>query len=165
MGRAMSEAAAFYRHLKELFGTDPARGQHRSSRSDRLSQRGGSQPFEPGREPRGLGRLIDSLADELGWTSPLAKSELIAAWTDVVGDETAKHSEPVGIENGVLTVRCDSTGWSTQLRLMRGELLAHIERRFPDAGVESIRFLGPDVPSWKRGPRSVPGRGPRDTYG
>ena len=32
-------------------------------------------------------------------------------------------------------------------------------------GVETIRFQGPDAPTWKRGPRSVPGRGPRDTYG
>ena len=109
--------------------------------------------------------MIDSLTDELGWSSPLAKSELIAAWTDVVGEETAKHSDPVEVEGGVLTVRCDSTSWATQLRLMRGELLQHIDRRYPDAGVESIRFLGPDVPTWKRGPRSVPGRGPRDTYG
>ncbi|QDZ15544.1 DUF721 domain-containing protein [Humibacter ginsenosidimutans] len=161
----MSEASSYYRHLKELFGKDPGYGQRRSARTDRAAARGGSQPFEPGREPRGLGGLIDSLADELGWTSPLAKSELIAAWADVVGEETAKHSEPVGIEDGVLTVRCDSTSWATQLRLMRTELLVHIERRFERAGVESIRFLGPDVPSWKRGPRSVPGRGPRDTYG
>nr|NLD40552.1 DUF721 domain-containing protein [Actinomycetales bacterium] len=25
--------------------------------------------------------------------------------------------------------------------------------------------LGPKAPSWKHGIRSVPGRGPRDTYG
>jgi predicted nucleic acid-binding Zn ribbon protein len=161
----MSEAAEFYRHLKQLFGADPAWGQRKSNRSARPAERGGSQPFEPGREPRGLGGVIDSLTEELGWTSPLAKSEVIAAWSDVVGAETAKHSEPIGIEGGVLTVRCDSTSWATQLRLMRGELLAHLERSYPDAGVESIRFQGPDVPTWKRGPRSVPGRGPRDTYG
>ena len=34
-----------------------------------------------------------------------------------------------------------------------------------EAGIESIRFLAPNAPSWKSGPRSVPGRGPRDTYG
>ncbi|MGO1853842.1 MAG: DUF721 domain-containing protein, partial [Microbacteriaceae bacterium] len=33
------------------------------------------------------------------------------------------------------------------------------------AGVDNLRFIGPDVPSWKWGPRAVPGRGPRDTYG
>ncbi|MHA7984733.1 DUF721 domain-containing protein [Rathayibacter sp. CAU 1779] len=161
----MSEASDFYRHLKELFGTDPGRGRRRTDRADKRDSRNASQPFDPGREPHGLGRLMDSLADELGWNSPLAKSELMAAWSQVVGEETAKHSDPVGVEGGVLTVRCDSTSWATQLRIMRGELLLHIERRYPDAGVESIRFLGPDVPTWKRGPRSVPGRGPRDTYG
>ena len=160
----MSEASDFYRHLRELFGADPGRGPRRSARTAR-TERSGSQPFEPGREPHGLGGVIDSLTDELGWNSPLAKSELIAAWTEVVGEETAKHSDPVEVEGHVLTVRCDSTSWATQLRLMRGELLQHIEKRYPEAGVESIRFLGPDVPTWKRGPRSVPGRGPRDTYG
>lgn len=161
----MGEAADFYRHLKELFGGDPAYGQRRTKRATAGSGHQGSQPYDPGREPHGIGGVLDALTDQLGWNSPLAKSELIAAWADVVGTETAKHSDPVGIEAGVLTVRCDSTSWATQLRLMRGELLAHIERRYPDAGVESIRFMGPDVPTWKRGPRSVPGRGPRDTYG
>ena len=33
------------------------------------------------------------------------------------------------------------------------------------AGIETVRFIGPDTPSWKRGPRAIPGRGPRDTYG
>ena len=40
-----------------------------------------------------------------------------------------------------------------------------VKERFPDADIVSIRFQGPDAPSWKRGPRSIPGRGPRDTYG
>ncbi|WP_243061746.1 DUF721 domain-containing protein [Humibacter sp. RRB41] len=161
----MSESAEFYRHLKQLFGADPGRGQRNARRESARQGRNTSQPFEPGREPLGLSGAIASLADELGWSSPLAKSELLAAWAEVVGEETAKHSDPAGIEGGVLTVRCDSTSWATQLRLMRGELLLHIQKRYPDAAVESMRFVGPDVPSWKRGPRSIPGRGPRDTYG
>lgn len=161
----MGEAADFYRHLKRLFGSDPGGARRRSARSTRGIERGGSQPFDPGREPHGLGTVIDSLTEELGWNPPLAKSELIAAWAEVVGDETARHSDPVGVSEGTLTVRCDSTSWATQLRLMRGELLVQIDRLYPEAGVENIRFMGPDVPTWKRGPRSVPGRGPRDTYG
>ena len=44
-------------------------------------------------------------------------------------------------------------------------IVTEIARRFPEAKVENVRFIGPDVPSWKWGPRAVPGRGPRDTYG
>jgi len=101
----------------------------------------------------------------MGWTSPLAKGELLLSWPELVGEDTAAHSTPVGIEEEVLTVQCDSTAWATQLRLMRADILTSILKRYPDAGVTSIRFDGPGAPSWKRGPRSIPGRGPRDTYG
>jgi predicted nucleic acid-binding Zn ribbon protein len=83
----------------------------------------------------------------------------------IVGEETAAHSEPVSIEDGVLSIRCDSTAWATQLRLMRSQVTTTIAERYPEAGIESVRFEGPNAPSWKRGPRSIPGRGPRDTYG
>ncbi|MDF2492370.1 MAG: hypothetical protein K0Q58_948, partial [Microbacterium sp.] len=72
---------------------------------------------------------------------------------------------PVTIEDGALVIRCDSTAWATQLRLMRATVTTTIAERHPEAGVESIRVSGPDAPTWKRGPRTVQGRGPRDTYG
>ena len=102
----------------------------------------------------------------LGWDSPLAQSELLAAWAEIAGAETAEHSDPVGIEDGVLTVQCDSTAWATAAA---ADACRRSSTRspssFPEAGIESVRFVGPDAPSWKRGPRAIPGRGPRDTYG
>jgi predicted nucleic acid-binding Zn ribbon protein len=31
--------------------------------------------------------------------------------------------------------------------------------------VKRMRIQGPAAPSWRKGPRHVSGRGPRDTYG
>lgn len=158
-----SESSAVYRRLRGLLG-DPALrskdGRRRAARS-----LDGTAPFENGRDPAGLGDVIDAVTRSLGWSSPLARGELLVAWPELVGSDTAAHSEPVGIEEGVLLVQCDSTAWATQLRLMRAEILTTILQRFPDAEVASVRFIGPGAPTWKRGPRSVPGRGPRDTYG
>lgn len=123
------------------------------------------RPFAPGRDPVGLGDVIGVLAHESGWDSTLARADLVRQWGEVAGAETARHTRPVGLADGMLTVQCDSTAWAKQLQLMRAQILTEILRSFPDAGVESVRFLGPDVPSWKWGPRAVPGRGPRDTYG
>ena len=64
-----------------------------------------------------------------------------------------------------MTVQCDSTAWARQLSSLRAEILTRIIREHPDAGITAVRFVGPDVPSWKWGPRTIPGRGPRDTYG
>jgi predicted nucleic acid-binding Zn ribbon protein len=109
--------------------------------------------------------VIEGLTAKLGWESPLAQSELLASWVEIAGAETAEHSTPTAIEDGVLLVQCDSTAWATQLRLMRSQIMTHIATRYPDAGIAEVRFQGPNAPSWKRGPRSIPGRGPRDTYG
>lgn len=160
---APSEAAAVYLRLKRLFGGRPTATGKSAAR-----QRGGetgSEPFSAGRDPRGLAAVVDALTVELGWDSELDKAELMEAWSELVGETTAAKSQPVGIEDGVLTVRCESTAWATQLRIMRTELLAAIAQRYPRAGIQSIRFNGPDVPSWKYGRRSMQGRGPRDTYG
>jgi len=160
---AVSESRNVYLRFKATFGGNT----HRSADARKRAVRdpSSSTPFGGGRDPRGLGEVMDSLTSKLGWDSPLAKSELLASWESIVGTETAEHSHPAGIEEGVLAVRCDSTAWATQLRLMRVQILNLITSRYPEAGVNSLRFEGPGAPSWKRGPRSVPGRGPRDTYG
>lgn len=159
---SQSEASVVYLRLKRLFG-----GAGRAARNRQRADAGtaGSEPFGAGRDPRGLGAIVDALTGELGWDSELDKAELIGAWAELVGETTAAKSSPVGIEDGVLTVQCESTAWATQLRIMRTELLAAIAQKYPRAGIQSIRFNGPDVPSWKYGSRSTKWRGPRDTYG
>ena len=122
-------------------------------------------PFAPGRDPKGLGDALSDLTREAGWVPQLAREDLVLQWDDVAGEDTARHAQPVALTDGMLTIRCDSTAWAKQLQLMRSHILSQILSRHPDAGVTSVRFVGPDVPSWKWGPRAIPGRGPRDTYG
>lgn len=157
-----AEAIAVYERFKFLFTGNRPKPRRKQGTP---GQPGESVPYGLGREPRGLGDVMDALTVQLGWDSNLSQAELVANWTALAGEETAKHSEPIGVESGTLTVQCESTAWATQLRLMRLEIMKQIALRYPEAGIEGIRFLGPNVPSFKRGPRSVQGRGVRDTYG
>jgi predicted nucleic acid-binding Zn ribbon protein len=158
-----SESRLVYLRFRRLFGDGSSRSSDARKRAKK--EPGASVPFSAGRDPQALSSVVDALTAKLGWNSPLAKSELLASWHELAGAETAEHCVPVGIDDGTLTVRCDSTAWATQLRLMRSVVLGQISVRYPDAGITQVRFVGPNVPSWKRGPRSIPGRGPRDTYG
>ena len=162
-GAEEPEHVAVYLRFRALFG-DPSR---RSSTARKRRERveGASVPFGAGRDPHGLGDVIDGLSTKMGWASPLARGELLVSWPEIVGVETAEHARPIGVEDGVLTIQCDSTAWATQLRLMRSQITTTIATTFPEAGIREVQFVGPGVPSWKRGPRSIPGRGPRDTYG
>lgn len=146
-----------------LRGLEP--GPYRKRRRQRRTTDDENQPFTSGRDPRGVGDVISDLTRAAGWGPQLARADLSRTWADVAGAETAQHTRPVALDAGLLTVQADSTAWAKQLQLMRAQVLSEIIRRFPEAGVDSIRFIGPDVPSWKWGPRAIPGRGPRDTYG
>jgi predicted nucleic acid-binding Zn ribbon protein len=95
----------------------------------------------------------------------MAEADLHVHWAEVVGADNAVNSKPEEIVDGTLTIRCKSTAWATQLRLMAPQILELVNERYESLGITAIKTLGPDAPSWKKGPRSVPGRGPRDTYG
>ena len=91
---------------------------------------------------------------------------LLARCGLLVGASNAAHSSPEGYADTVLTVRADSTAWATQLRYLSPQLVAMLNEQLGDGTVTRIKVLGPDAPSWKKGPRSVrDGRGPRDSYG
>jgi predicted nucleic acid-binding Zn ribbon protein len=162
---APAEHINVYLRFRQVFGEAGSRSNDARKRLKNKKEGGKSVPFGPGRDPFGIDDVLSLLTSKLGWNSPLARADLLASWADVAGEETAEHSTPVGIEDGVLTVQCDSTAWATQLRLMRGSITTEIAKRYPEAGIQSVKFDGPNAPSWKRGLRSIPGRGPRDTYG
>lgn len=153
------ETLATYLRLRGL------KAPQRRKRRTRVDPDDANAPFMPGRDPQGLGDALAALTKQAGWNPQLAQEDLLLQWPDVAGPDTAAHTEAVSYVNGVLTVRCDTTAWTKQLQLMRSHILTQIQLQHPEAGVQSIRFLGPDVPSWNWGPRTAPGRGPRDTYG
>lgn len=157
----LPESMATYLRLRGL-EPSPYRRKRRQRRSADSEE---NVPFTAGRDPHGVGDVLADLTRTAGWNSALAREDLVRTWDDVAGEETAKHTRPVALDAGMLTVQADSTAWAKQLQLMRAQILSEIVRRFPEAGVDSIRFIGPDVPSWKWGPRAIQGRGPRDTYG
>jgi predicted nucleic acid-binding Zn ribbon protein len=48
---------------------------------------------------------------------------------------------------------------------MSADILKNIVTKLPALEVKEVRFIGPQAPSFKRGLRSVPGPGARDTFG
>ena len=137
----------------------------RDSKRRERNQRQNSKPFDTGRAPKNIASTIDELIRGFGWQGKVAEGDLFANWKLIVGDRVAEFSYPEDLSKGILTIRCKSTAWATQLRLMSGEVMVKIKERTPDLDVKEVRVLGPQAPSFKRGIRSVPGRGPRDTFG
>lgn len=118
-----------------------------------------------GRDPQTFGSVVQRLLHERGWVQDVSVGGVIGRWREVVGDQVADHCTPETFEDKVLVVRADSTAWATQVRLLTPRLLERLAQEVGDGVVESVTVLGPAGPSFRRGPRSVRGPGPRDTYG
>ncbi|MDO5067567.1 MAG: DciA family protein [Propionibacteriaceae bacterium] len=126
-------------------------------------QRSGAHPDD--RDPQLIGSVLEGVAKRRGWRKQLSLSMVLRDWAGLVGQANAEHSQPVQFLDGVLTVQCDSTAWASAMKFNASALVARLNRELGDRSVLRIEFLGPRAPSWKKGRRSVPGRGPRDTYG
>ncbi|WP_433307919.1 DUF721 domain-containing protein [Actinoplanes sp. CA-030573] len=127
--------------------------------------RGYSGPGPDPRDPQLFGDVLGRLMKARGWEKPKAEATVFGAWERVVGPDIAKHSRPVKLDAGVLTVEAESTAWATQLRMLAATLLKNIAAEVGHNVVTKLNIHGPAAPSWSKGPRRVQGRGPRDTYG
>lgn len=141
-------------------GGGAGNGRGQNPRRRRWSGAGSDQ-----RDPQPFGRIVSRLAVERGWNTRLATGQVFGQWTQLVGEEVAEHAQPIALRDGELTVQATSTAWATQLRLLQGQLLVKIAGVVGNGVVKRMRIQGPAAPSWRKGPRHVSGRGPRDTYG
>ncbi|MEA5055927.1 MAG: DciA family protein, partial [Propionicimonas sp.] len=116
-------------------------------------------------EPEPLGELLQGLIAEQGWSTEVNLHHLLGRWPALVGEVNAAHSAPEAFADKVFTVRAESTTWASSLRQIAPQLVARLNDALGQGTVERVLVIGPTAPSWKKGRRSVPGRGPRDTYG
>ncbi|MEY9843246.1 DUF721 domain-containing protein [Streptacidiphilus sp. MAP5-3] len=150
---------------------DQARARGEAASQKRQARRTGlrSGARADGRDPQPLGKAITRLLAERGWEAPAAVGGVMGRWPEIVGKDIAAHCEPEHFdEDGrVLSVRCSSTAWATQLRLMAPQLMRTLNVSLGDGTVRFIKVNGPAAgPSRYRGRLRAPGsKGPGDTWG
>jgi len=112
-----------------------------------------------------FGTMIRRLVAERGWEETTTAAGVLANWDRLVGPEIADHCQPTSLVDGVLELVAESSAWATQLRLLTRTMTARLTEQVGAGVVTSIVVRGPAQADWRKGPRRVQGRGPRDTYG
>ena len=125
--------------------------------------RSGSGP--DGRDPALLRDTVRRLVAERGWEETTTAAGVLANWDRLVGPEIADHCRPASLTDGELVLVAESSAWATQLRLLTRTLVRRLTEQVGEGVVTSIVVRGPAQADWRKGPRRVRGRGPRDTYG
>jgi predicted nucleic acid-binding Zn ribbon protein len=99
---------------------------------------------EPKQRPdrwRAAADLLPALMQKLGLKERLRESEVIDAWSSIVGEFIAAHSAPVALRDGILYVRVLQPSLHYELeRIAKTEILRKLKRRFGAKTIGAVRF-------------------------
>lgn len=73
-----------------------------------------------------VGEGLDNLLKRLGIPSPDDAARLFDEWERLAGEPWARHSEPVGVQDGELIVEVADGGIATLLRYQTGALIERL---------------------------------------
>src|SRR5699024_1037543 len=119
------------------------------------------------RDPQGIGLILRRVLSDLGGNAGMNSGRVLAEWDEIVGERRATDCRPVSFQAGVLLLCAPSAAWARPPRLLARQPVTTIERPGGSHVVAELEVTGPAAAqrSWKKGPRTVTWRGPRDTYG
>ena len=153
-------ALAQARAAAKAKGLTPGPGRRRGRSAPGAS---GSGP--DGRDPVLFGSMINRIVAERGWVEQTSAARVLADWERLVGSAISEHCRPTSLVDGRLVLVAESSAWATQLSLLTRRLQSTLDEQVGAGVVTQITVRGPVQADWRRGPRRVRGRGPRDTYG
>ena len=85
--------------------------------------------------------LMPKLMQRLGLRERLRETEVIDAWSKIVGDFIAAHSTPVALREGILYVRVLQPALHYELeQISKTEILRKLRQRFGAKTIRDVRF-------------------------
>jgi predicted nucleic acid-binding Zn ribbon protein len=85
--------------------------------------------------------ILPSLMQRLGLRERLQETEIVEAWSKIVGEFIAAHSTPVALREGVLYVRVLQPALHYELeQISKIEILRKLKQRFGGKIIRDVRF-------------------------
>jgi predicted nucleic acid-binding Zn ribbon protein len=85
--------------------------------------------------------LVPKLMQRLGLRERLRETEVIDAWSKIVGEFIAAHSAPVALRDGILYVRVLQPALHYELdQISKPEILRKLKQRFGGKTIRDLRF-------------------------
>ena len=85
--------------------------------------------------------VLPELMQRLGLRERLHETEVIDAWSKIVGDFIAAHSTPVALREGILYVRVLQPALHYELeQISKPQILRKLKQRFGGKIIRDIRF-------------------------
>ena len=90
------------------------------------------------RAPRPLAAALGRVT--AGLEPPTLLARVQRCWADAVGEVMNEEAQPVGEQDGVVTVSCRSSVWAEELKMMAPDLRVRVNEALGEEVVAELRF-------------------------
>ena len=87
-----------------------------------------------------IGDVVKNVFGQIESQQTLSKEDIEGHWRSVAGEASLKHSKPVSLDKGELTVWVDSSAWMQELTMRKRQLLKGLKRILGQDRISEIHF-------------------------
>ena len=88
-----------------------------------------------------IDKVLKRTFENLGMKRRLREGKVLGAWDKLVGEQIAKHAQPLGIKRKKLFVQVDNSNWIYQLTLHHKiEILNKLNQEAEEPFIRDIHF-------------------------
>lgn len=98
------------------------------------------KPLAPRRDIRSIGDILKDVVEGLEQPPNENLPILRNAWPEIAGEQIARHSQPVFLENRVLYIDVDHPGWLPELERLKGVLLKKLQASYRELNIRHLHF-------------------------
>lgn len=86
--------------------------------------------------------VLGKLLPKLGIETRIKEADILAAWSGIVGDFIAQHSQPDRLDKGILHIRVIQSSVRYELdRVWKPEIIRKLRERFGERTIRDIKFV------------------------
>lgn len=87
-----------------------------------------------------MAKLVPGVMKRLGLAERVHQAQVFHQWSQIVGQDIARHAQPVALKNGILTVHVDHPTWHHALLPMKPLVLQRVQNLIGKTAVRNIVF-------------------------
>ena len=91
-------------------------------------------------KPQSIRSILEDTLKALEIDVPLKTYSILGAWSEIVGESVAEHSQPRSIRNRILFLDVSHSTWMQQLQFLKPTLLEKVNNFLGEPLIQDIRF-------------------------
>ena len=88
-----------------------------------------------------IGGALKKLIKTAGLEKGIAQQKALEIWPETVGKTVSKNTEPISIEQGILSIKTATPVWRQELQFQKKQIIEKLNKKLNKTLIKDIRFI------------------------